>query len=291
MRRDFFKKISLITLGLVLGAQSLCANPSEWPKEVNFGVVPVAGATSIKDTFGELSSYLEKKLGVKVNLQTAGDYAGVITAMQHNHVQIAYFGPESYVEAQKRAKAEILAVEVGEETGLPGYYGMIITKKDSGLKTLEDIKGKKWAFTSSNSTSGTLVPTVMFYEKNIKPEEYFSKVLYSGGHEASILSVKAGTIDAASTNNLDFNRGLGRNWAKDDFNIIWQSELIPGSPVTARSDLPASFKKAVKDALLAYDNKEGLSKLKLKGFAETKDSDYNTVRDLIKLKKELKNKE
>lgn len=291
MRRDFFKKISLITLGLVLGAQSLCANPSEWPKEVNFGVIPVAGATSVKDTFGELSSYLEKKLGVKVNLQTAGDYAGVITAMQHNHVQIAYFGPESYVEAQKRANAEILAVEIGEETGLPGYYGMIITKKDSGLNTLEDIKGKKWAFTSSNSTSGTLVPTVMFYKKNIKPEEYFSKVLYSGGHEASILSVKAGNVDAASTNNLDFNRGLGRNWSKDDFNIIWQSELIPGSPVTARADLPASFKKAVKDALLSYDDKEGLSKLKLKGFAETKDSDYDSVRDLIKLKKELKNKE
>lgn len=291
MRRDFFKKISLITLGLVLGAQSLCANPSEWPKEVNFGVIPVAGATSIKDTFGELSSYLEKKLGVKVNLQTAGDYAGVITAMQHNHVQIAYFGPESYVEAQKRANAEILAVEVGEETGLPGYYGMIITKKDSGLNTLEDIKGKKWAFTSSNSTSGTLVPTVMFYKKNIKPEEYFSKVLYSGGHEASILSVKAGNVDAASTNNLDFNRGLGRNWSKDDFNIIWQSELIPGSPVTARADLPASFKKAIKEALLSYDDKEGLSKLKLKGFAETKDSDYDSVRELIKLKKELKNKE
>lgn len=291
MRRDFFKKISLITLGLVLGAQSLCANPAEWPKEVNFGVIPVAGATSVKDTFGELSSYLEKKLGVKVNLQTAGDYAGVITAMQHNHVQIAYFGPESYVEAQKRVNAEILAVEIGEETGLPGYYGMIITKKDSGLNTLEDIKGKKWAFTSSNSTSGTLVPTVMFYKKNIKPEEYFSKVLYSGGHEASILSVKAGNVDAASTNNLDFNRGLGRNWSKDDFNIIWQSELIPGSPVTARADLPASFKKAVKDALLSYDDKEGLSKLKLKGFAETKDSDYDSVRDLIKLKKELKNKE
>ena len=167
MRRDFFKKISLITLGLVLGAQSLCANPAEWPKEVNFGVIPVAGATSVKDTFGELSSYLEKKLGVKVNLQTAGDYAGVITAMQHNHVQIAYFGPESYVEAQKRANAEILAVEIGEETGLPGYYGMIITKKDSGLNTLEDIKGKKWAFTSSNSTSGTLVPTVMFFKSII----------------------------------------------------------------------------------------------------------------------------
>ncbi len=164
MRREFLKTWACYT-----SYNNECTNikckSTRVPKEVNFGVIPVAGATSMKDTFGGLSSYLEKTLGVKVNLQTAGDYTGVISAMQHNHVQIAYFGPKSYVEAQKRAKAQAVAVEVGEETGLPGYYGMILTKKGSGLKTLEDIKGKKWAFTSSQSTSGTLVPTVMFSKK------------------------------------------------------------------------------------------------------------------------------
>ena len=211
MRRDFFKKLGLATLALTLRAYNLSENPQLQTKELNFGVIPVAGATSIKDTFGGLATYLQSKLGIKVNLQTAGDYAGVITAMQHNHVQIAYFGPKSYVEANLRAKAEAVAVEVGEETGLPGYYGMILTKKGSGLKTLEDIKGKTWAFTDTHSTSGTLVPSVMFSKKGINPQTYFSKVLYSGGHEASILSVKAGKVDAASTNTLDYNRGLGRN--------------------------------------------------------------------------------
>lgn len=287
MRRNFLKTIGLTALTLTLGAQTLSANPSEWPKEVNFGVIPVAGATSMKDTFGNLASYLEKTLGVKVNLQTAGDYTGVISAMQHNHVQIAYFGPKSYVEANRRAKAEAVAVEIGEETGLPGYYGMIITKKGSGLKTLEDIKGKKWAFTSSQSTSGTLVPTVMFSKKGINPQKYFSKVLYSGGHEASILSVKGGKVDAASTNNLDFNRGLGKHWNEDDFNVIWKSDLIPGSPMTVRSDLPTSFKMAVKGAFLSYNDKEGLKKLKLKGFGQVEDKTYDSIRDLIELKKSL----
>lgn len=291
MRRNFLKTLGVTALVATFGAQSLSANPSEWPKEVSFGVVPVAGATSMKDTFGNLAEYLEKTLGVKVNLQTAGDYTGVISAMQHNHVQIAYFGPKSYVEANKRANAEAVAVEIGEETGLPGYYGMIITKKGSGLKTLEDIKNKKWAFTSSQSTSGTLVPTVMFSKKGINPQEYFSKVVYSGGHEASILSVKAGKVDAASTNNLDFNRGLGRNWEKDDFNVIWTSELIPGSPMTVRSDLPTSFKMAVKGAFLSYNDQEGLKKLKLKGFGPVEDKTYDSIRDLIELKKSLKNKQ
>lgn len=290
MRRNFLKQIGLTTLALTIGATTLSANPTQWPKEINFGVIPVAGATSMKETFGGLTKHLESKLGIKVNLQTAGDYAGVISAMQHNHVQIAYFGPKSYVEAARRAKAEAVTVEVGEETGLPGYYGMIISKKGSGLKTLEDLKGTKWAFTSSHSTSGTLVPTVMFMKKGIKPTKYFSKVLYSGGHEASILSVKAGKVDAASTNNLDFNRGLGRNWNKDDFNIIWKSDIIPGSPMTVRSDLPESLKMAVKGAFISYTDKAGLKKMKLKGFIGAKDSDYDSVRELIKLKKAMKKK-
>ncbi|WP_375722591.1 phosphonate ABC transporter substrate-binding protein [Arcobacter sp. KX21116] len=288
MRRDFFKKLGLATLALTLSASTLSANPQNWPKEINFGVIPVAGATSMKDTFGGLTKYLESKLGIKVNLQTAGDYAGVITAMQHNHVQLAYFGPKSYVEAHKRAKAEAIVIDVDAESGLPGYYGMIITKKGSGLKTLEDIKGKTWAFTDTNSTSGTLVPSVMFSKKGINPQEYFSKVLYSGGHEASILSVKAGKVDAASTNNLDFNRGLGRNWKKDDFNVIWESSLIPGAPMAVRSDLPESLKMAIKGAFISYNDVEGLKKLKLKGYAATDDSQYDSVRDLIELKKSLK---
>jgi phosphonate transport system substrate-binding protein len=291
MRRDFLKKMGLATLALTLGISTLSAKEANWPKEVNFGLIPVAGTSSVKDTFGPLGVYLEKTLGVKVNLQSAGDYAGVITAMQHKHVDIAYFGPKSYVEAAKRAGAQAVATEIDAESGLPGYKGIIITKKGSGLKTLEDIKGKTWAFTDSNSTSGTLVPTVMFSKKGINPQKYFSKVLYSGGHEASILAVKAGKVDAASTNNLDFNRGLGKHWNEDDFNILWTSELIPGSPMTVRKDLPESFKKAVKDAFLSLKDEKILSNMKIKGYADGNDAFYNPVRELIELKKSLKKKQ
>ena len=142
MRRDFLKKVGLATLALTLGVNTLSAKEANWPKEVNFGLIPVAGTSSVKDTFGPLGAYLEKTLGVKVNLQSAGDYAGVITAMQHKHVDIAYFGPKSYVEAAKRAGAEAVATEVDAESGLPGYKVIIITTKHSGLQTLEDLQGK-----------------------------------------------------------------------------------------------------------------------------------------------------
>lgn len=287
---NFFKKSVGLVVGLGLMAGSALADKKDWPKELKFGVIPVAGATSMKDTFGPITDYLTKTLGVNVKMQLAGDYTGVITSMEHKHIHFAYFGPKSYVEAAKRANAEAVVVEVDAETGLPGYKGFIITKKGSGLKTLEDIKGKNWAFTSSQSTSGTLVPTVMFSKKGIDPKKYFSKVLYSGGHEASILSVKAGKVDAASTNNLDFNRGLGRNWEKEDFNIIWTSDLIPGAPIAVRGDLPESLKKAIKKAFLDYKDPKGMEKMKNKGFIDGDDKVYNSIRELIELKEKLKNK-
>lgn len=288
MKNKFLKKIALTTLTLSLSANLLLAQEN-WPDKLNFGVIPVAGSTSMKENFTPLTLYLEKQLGIKIDLKLAGDYTGVITGMQHNHIDIAYLGPKSYVEAARRANAEALVVEIDAESGLAGYYGTIISKKGSGLKTLEDIKNKKWAFTSSQSTSGTLVPSVMFSEKGIKPTDYFSKVLYSGGHEASILSVKANKVDAASTNNLDFNRGLGKHWNKDDFNIIWKSALIPGAPIAVKNDLPSSLKMAIKGALISFKDAEGLKRLKNKGFINVEDSAYDSVRDLIKLKKELNN--
>lgn len=283
------KKITLATFALGMSVTSMFAQ-EKWPEKINFGVIPVAGSTSMKENFSGLTEHLNKKLGIKVELQLAGDYTGVITGMQHKHIDVAYFGPESYVQAQKRANAEALVVEVDIESGVPGYRGIIITKKDSGLNSLESIKGKTWAFTSSQSTSGTLVPTVMFSKSGINPQEYFSKVLYSGGHEASILSIKAGKIDAASTNDLDFNRGLGKAWTADDFNIIWTSDLIPGSPMAVRGDLPESLKKALKEAFISYNDKDGLNKLKIKGYIEANDSMYNPIRDLIEVKKQLEAK-
>lgn len=261
----------------------------DWPAEITFGVIPVASSREMSDSFGSLTEFLEQQLGIKVKLQVAGDYAGVITAMQHKHVDVAYLGPKSYCEAAKRAGAEAIVIEVGQD-GTPGYYGYIISKAGSGLKNLSDLKGKTWAFTDPHSTSGTLVPTVYFNEVEINPEEYFSKVIYSGSHEASILSVKSGKVAAASTNNLDFDRGLGKHWQDGDFNIIWKSELIPGSPMAVRSDLPASLKMALKDAFLSFKDKEGLEKLKISGYIPGDDSLYNGIRELIELKKALKKK-
>ncbi len=289
MKKMFF---ALLVMGAMIGvnlSQAVAAGHKDWPAEITFGVIPVASSRNMSDSFGPLVNHLQKQLGIKVNFQVAGDYAGVIVAMQHKHVDVAYFGPKSYCEAAKRSGAEAVAIEVGQD-GTAGYYGYIITKKGSGLKDLASLKGKTWAFTDPNSTSGTLVPTVYFSEQGIDPQKYFSRVLYSGSHEASILAVKSGKVDGASTNNLDFSRGLGSQWQKGDFNIIWKSKLIPASPIAVRKDLPVSLKTAIKDGFVSFKDKDGLEKLKISGYIPGNDAMYDGVRKLIALKKQLQKK-
>lgn len=279
-----------VMMTAVFSAPALATSPvpKDWPKKLVFGVIPVESSDNVVERFDNLTKYLEKRLGIPIELKTATDYAGVIAAMQFKHVDFAYFGPRSYVEAAKRANAEAFVIEMSRD-GARGYYGTIITKKGSGLKTMQDLKGKIWAFVDPNSTSGTLVPTVYFYkELKIDPHKYFSRVIYSGSHEASMLAVKNGKVDAASTNDIDMSRGDGKRWnVKDDFEIIWTSPLIPASPMAYRKDLPASLKTALKDAFIAYDDPKGLDQLKIKAYVEGSDAHFDPIRDQLEVKAAL----
>lgn len=280
--RPFFSTLALLA-GL---ATSASAVPAGWPDKLVLGTIPTESSANQTERFKNLVDFLTAKLGVPVVMQSSSDYAGVITAMQFKHIDFAYFGPKSYAEASERAGAECFVVEVAQD-GTQGYHGVIITKKGSGIHSIADAKGKVWAFTDPNSTSGTLVPTI-YLVKTLKldPQTYFSKVIYSGSHEASMLSIKAGKVDIASTNDLDMLRGEGKMWSKDkDFQIIWTSPLIPGSLMAYRKDLPATLKKALAEAFISYKDKAGLDMLKLSGYAPIADSVYDPVREQIAFKK------
>jgi phosphonate transport system substrate-binding protein len=285
--KNVFKTVVTFALAICLPV-AVQAAPSEWPKKLTIGLIPTESSSHITDRFDNLHKYLEKKLGIPVELKTSTDYAGVITAMQFKHVDVAYFGPKSYVEAAQRANAECFVMEVLED-GTKGYHGVIIARKEAPYKSVMDLKGKTWAFTDPNSTSGTLVPTVYFVKDlKIDPDKFFSKVIYSGSHEASVMAVKGGKVDAASTNDLDIDRGEGKFWNKDkDFKVLWTSKLIPGSNMAYRKDLPESLKKALKEAFLSYNDKDGLKKLKLKNYVPVTDDVYDPIRDQIEVKKQL----
>lgn len=283
------KMLALLSLGLLGSVLAQGEDRAGWPKVINFGLIPTEGSADITARFQPLFDHIEKTLGVQVKPFVGADYAAVIVAMGSGKVDVAYFGPASYVQAAERSGAVAFAKENAVKSGL-GYHSVIISKANSGIKTLADAKGKDFAFTDPNSTSGYLVPISHFLQDmKVKPEDYFGRVTFSGSHEANILGVANGRIPVAATNDLDLARAVEKGAVKNlnEFNVLWTSDLIPASPLAYRKSLPESFKTALQSAVLNFKDPRGLAQLELKGYAPAKDSDYDGVRKLEEVKKQL----
>ncbi len=287
-----FAGIALTVCSMVMATMGMATadenGPSAWPKSIKVGVIPTEGGGESKERFEPLGKHLEKCLGIKVEIVSAADYAGVITAMEHNHIDFAYFGPKSYVEAHEKAKAEPLGMEL-DVNGNPGYTPIIIVKTGSGIKTIEDARGKTFCFTDPNSTSGCLAPSVVFSrDLKIDPDKYFKEVSFSGSHGASILAVKNGKIDVAATNDLDLGRMVEKGeLSVDDVTVIYSANPLPGAPMCGRGDLPESLKAAFAGALMKLNfDKDTLAKLGNGGYAPVDDSNYDIIRYLAKVKAE-----
>ena len=259
-----------------------------WPNELNFGVIPVEGSGDATARMKIFVEYLSKTLGIKVNTSIGADYAAVILAMGSKKVDIGYFGPASYVQAAEQAGAEAFAKEDAIESGT-GYNSILIVKTGGPIKKLEDAKGQDFAFVDPNSTSGYLVPMTHFLKDlNLKPDQYFKRVIFGGTHEANILSVANGKVPIAATNNLDLEKTIIKGEIKrSDVTILWTSPTIPGAPLAYRKDLPTSLKEAIRNAVLSFKDPEGLKALGLKSYVAASDKEYDVIRQLNEVKKQL----
>jgi phosphonate transport system substrate-binding protein len=260
-----------------------------WPSKIVLGLVPSESGADIIARYQPMVEQLRQVLGIEIEPMTATDYSGVVTAMAHKHVDVAYLGPKAYVEAADRAGAQAIAMELGRD-GQAGYKGMIVCKKGAAT-TLNELRGKTLAFTDPNSTSGYLVP-LMHFRRDLheEPKGFFREVRFAGSHAGAVLAVINGSVDAAATNDLDLGRLVQAGQVRTtDLEIVWTSELIPGAPMVVRKDLPESLKAAIIGALVTLrDHKDQLEKLGNGGYIAASDSDYDVMRYLLRLQEEEK---
>lgn len=251
-----------------------------WPTTIRVGLVPSEGGADTKARYAPLRDCLEKHLGKGVELITASSYQAVVTAMANNQIEFAYFGPKSYVEAAKRAGAEALVVELNKE-GERGYKCVFIVPTKSDITDLKSAKGKRFAFTDPNSTTGYFIPAMILLDTaSSSAEDYFGKVVYSGSHATSLIQVAAGELDIAATNDLDMEASIARGVVRaDSVRVVYTSDLIPGSLMAGRRDLPESLKKAFTTALVSLTgDKEALKHLQNGGFEPVTDREYDVIR-------------
>lgn len=268
-------------LALVLSLTAAAAQAHE----IVMGLIPVENNEEVIQKFEPMRAYLEKKLGIKVKVFTATDYAGVIEAMKKKRVDIAWFGPLSYYLAEQEAGAEAFAVGIREGSSSHTYKSLIIAPCDSGIQSIKDLKGKSVAFVDPASTSGGLVPTYMVKkETGMMPQEFFGKLTYVGSHDAAELAVKNKTVDAAADNDITYERMLAKGLITKETNcIVKESDPLPGSPLTYRSDLPADLKAKIQDAILtAHKEIKVTGYGNLTHYVAVSPKDYQIIRDMVK---------
>lgn len=258
-----------------------------WPAKVRLGLIPTEA--NVIANWVPVVEHLEAWLGLEVELIVGTDYTDTIIAARNGDLDVVQLGPKSYVKAREQgADMEPVVKWINKDSGIAGYNSLLVSHKDSGIRTIEDAQGRTFAFTDPESTSGFLVPTVFFLERDIEPESYFSDVSFAGSHEAAVLAVANGNVDLASSNNETLPKLIeaGRI-AEEDITIVWKSPLIPTDPISVQSSLPKSFHTAVKEAFLSFDDPAALGVLRIQGWILAEDGDYEIIRTLEATKAQL----
>ncbi len=266
-------------------------------KELNFGIIATEKAGALKQMWEPFLDDMSKATGVKVNGFYATDYAGIIEAQRFNKVQIAWYGNKSAIEAVDRANGEVF-VQFIDLDGTPGYYSYLITHKDSGITSLDQVlkNGKDMTFGigDPSSTSGTLVPSYyVFTLNNLDPKTHF-KVMRPSNHEGNFLAVLNKQVDVATSNSEMTEKMKEKSPEKlEQIRILWTSPLIPRDPLVYRKDLPAGLKKKIQDFTVGYGKdareKEILKNMyRLAGFKTSTDAQLLPIRQLELFKERKK---
>jgi phosphonate transport system substrate-binding protein len=287
---------ALSVLVVVVFATSGLASAADptWPKEITFALLSTESSPEIARRWTPILTQLEKDLGIHVKHVMATDYRGTIEALKFKKAEVGWLGPKAYIEASTNNYANVEPVaQIQNANGALGYRSCLIVHQDSEMFSPEDMAGKTFAFNDPNSTSGYLVPSAFFMmEMGIDPKSYFSKLTFSGSHEASIIAVANKKVDVASTNLPDLAQLVKENKVpRGALRVIWVSKLIPLDPIVVRKDLPVSLRNAIQESLVSMKphHPEAFAQggTYYGGFAKADDSKYQVVRELNATAKRL----
>jgi phosphonate transport system substrate-binding protein len=272
------------TFALALAASTALAGMAH--AEITEFRIGILGGENAQDrlTSNEcVRAYVSDLLGVETKLFTPADYDGVIQGLLGGTIDMAWLGASAYAKAYLTDPEALDVVMVKTNLdGSVGYYSIGFARKDSGITSLADMKGKVFAFGDPNSTSGYLIPSVEIPAQigaTMDSGDYFGEVRFVGGHEQTIVAVNNGDVDAGVTwadgqGNWEdgFNSGALRKAVDsglidmNDLVEIWRSKEIPEGPIVLRRSLPADVKEKVvtflselhgKDSQCAYNMAAG----------------------------------
>lgn len=273
---------------------SSCTNNKELGTKDNpikFFLIPAQDMQALSDNGKVLEKFLTKDIGLEVRVDLPVSYIAVVEGFGSKRADAAIINTFGYILAHEKygVEARLMLMNRGRDE----YYGQIITRTDSKIKTIKDIDKKKFAYVDPASTSGYLLPMRLFKEEGVKPKDH----IFSGRHDTVVAAVYQGQVDAGATfytppdnEGPKDARMLVKTQFPDVFEKIKILKLtgpIPNDPVVFRKDLPEEIKIKIINSLSKYIKTEEGAKVLLAmyhvtDFKKAEDKDYDKVRGYLK---------
>lgn len=259
-------------------AVSAQAAPNPDPDMLKVALLPDENAGTVIKNNQPLKEYLETTLGKKVELIVTTDYSSMIEAMRHGRLDLAYFGPLSYVLA--RQKSEIEPFAALKSKGSTTYQSVVIANVASGVKSIADVKGKNVAFGDKASTSSHLIPKSVLAEKGFEAGRDYNEH-FVGSHDAVAMAVQNGHAQLGGLSRPIFESLVERRVVDPaKVAVLEYSKPVPQYPWTLRSNLKPELKEKIRGAFLAIKDPAILKPFKAEGFDIITDKHYDVIRDL-----------
>jgi phosphate/phosphite/phosphonate ABC transporter binding protein len=248
---------------------------------VKLGIVPLESPAQMYKKFQPLAEYLSQKIGREVVFKLTPTFSEAVRDIGTGAADICYMTPSTYIEAHEKYGVELMAKAV--RNGVPYSHTMIVTRKDSQINTIDDLKGRKFAFGDKMSTSSYLVPLYMLSRAGVKLSD-LSEHRFLGHHDDVAKAVLLGEYDAGGIRETTAYQFMDKG-----LRLVKTSEDIPEFNICARPGIDAELKTALKNAVLALVDKDTTTARVLKsidrdytGFMDADDRDYDGVRVMMK---------
>jgi len=249
-------------------------------------MVPSLETTKLLESGERLAKLLHKETGYYYRVSVPTSYAAVIEALGAGKLDIAWLAPLSYVLAHDKYGARVMLVAI--RAGKKDYRGFIIARTDSGINSIEDLKGKRFAFGDPLSTSGTIYPKLLLLKKGLNPDTYFSHAVNTSGHDKTVLAVYNRQVDAGAIYGGETSDAREKVVelipdVMTKTKVIAKTDPIPNDTVAVRKDLPLDIARRFSEGLVRVaKSDEGrrtvMDLYGIDGLAPAKDEDYDSVR-------------
>src|SRR5882672_7481966 len=267
------------TLALLVCCLALACNRSGPAQPLRVSMIPTTDPGKATREMQPLADYLTKKTSVPVQITVPTNYAAVVEALVNDQVDIGHLGGFTYVQASKRAGVKPLAQRERDRN----FHSLFVTQPSSPIQSLADLKGRSFAFGDVNSTSGHLMPEYFMRETKVDPD-VIAKAIYTGGHDATLLAVANGKVEAGALDEAVFQRMTSQGKVDPaKVRVFWTTPPFLDYVWVARKGLDTKLSSALATAFLGLNEadpqqKQILDVLAAKKYLTADDASYDELR-------------